>query len=81
MADSTVVIPIQGMTCDHCVQAVKSALEGVAGVREVTISLPEKKATVHFDNSTCKSTELQAIIEAEGYAAGMYGSDSPAMGD
>lgn len=77
MAESTVVVPIEGMTCDHCVRAVTSALQGVEGVRDVQVSLEEKKATVVYEDTHCKPADLQAVIETEGYSSRLYGTDSP----
>ncbi len=78
MSESTVIISIDGMTCDHCVKAVTDALKSVEGVREVNVSLEEKKAEVVYEDSRCKATELQAVIDSKGYAARMYGTDPSA---
>lgn len=39
-------IKIEGMMCQHCVKAATKALEGVAGVTAVTVSLEDKQAVV-----------------------------------
>ncbi len=78
MADSTVIISIDGMTCDHCVKSVTDALKDVEGVRDVKVSLEEKKAEVIYEDSKCKSMELQAVIDSKGYSARMYGTDPSA---
>lgn len=58
---------IEGMTCDHCVNAVKGALEGVPGVESATVSLDEKHAVVNGAIDDPKP--LIAAIEEEGYEA------------
>lgn len=77
MAIATVDISIEGMTCDHCVRAVTGALKEISGVRDVQVSLPEKKARVTYDDTACKTTDLQAAIQAQGYSSRLYGTDSP----
>ena len=59
-------LKIDGMSCDHCVAAVRKALEAVPGVTSAEVSLPEGRALVHGD------ADLEALVgavEEEGYAA------------
>ena len=53
-------LDIEGMMCAHCQAHVQKALEGVAGVTQVTVSLEEKKATVTADIAV----EDQKLIDA-----------------
>ena len=53
-------LDIEGMMCAHCQAHVQKALEGVAGVTQVTVSLEEKKATVTADTAV----EDQKLIDA-----------------
>jgi P-type Cu2+ transporter len=39
-------LSIDGMMCEHCVQHVTEALEGVRGVKNVHVSLENKNATL-----------------------------------
>ena len=61
-----VTLAISGMSCGHCVAAVKSALDAVPGVavRDVTIG----SATVALDPATSPENALNAVREA-GYEA------------
>lgn len=65
---TTYVIPVEGMMCQHCVAHVKTALEGVKGVRRAEVSLEDKTATV---TATCKDSKAlrDAVIHA-GYQVG-----------
>lgn len=60
-------IKVEGMMCNHCVNHVKNALLNVNGVKEVDVSLEEKKAVVTGTNLV-KDELINAII-AEGYEA------------
>lgn len=41
---------VSGMTCQHCVNRVQTALSSVAGVNHVVVSLMPPRATVEGDN-------------------------------
>jgi copper chaperone len=59
---------ISGMTCAHCVKAVKSALESIAGVESAEVSLERGDARVIHDGSL-SSEEAIAKVREEGYEA------------
>lgn len=65
-------IGISGMSCGHCVAAVKGALGRLDGVevREVKIG----SATVDFDPRTVTPERIARAIEDEGYGVGAAGS-------
>jgi copper ion binding protein len=59
-------LKIEGMSCEHCVKAVKAALEETAGVRSAEVSLKDKSAVVdHGDEVT--QAALKAAVEEAGY--------------
>ncbi|RMH72920.1 MAG: heavy metal translocating P-type ATPase [Gemmatimonadetes bacterium] len=59
-------LQIEGMTCKHCVQRVKNALEKVEGVLSATVWLEDNRAEVEFDaTKTTVDTLAQAVIEAD----------------
>jgi copper chaperone len=62
----TLELAVEGMTCGHCVGAVQKALQGVAGVKAVRVSLPEAKAWVE---GTADSRALIDAVAEEGYRA------------
>lgn len=55
-------IKIEGMMCQHCVKAATKALEGVAGVIAVTVSLEDKQAVV--EGSATDEALTAAIVDA-----------------
>jgi copper chaperone CopZ len=59
-------LKIEGMTCGHCVAAVKRALEAVSGVESAEVSLAEGRARVR---GTASREQLSAAVEEEGYVA------------
>lgn len=59
---------VDGMTCQHCVRAIKSALEPMEGVSAVFVDLPANEVRVVYDASKARVAEFQEKIEEEGYA-------------
>ena len=58
------VLDVEGMMCAHCQAHVQKALEGIAGVTEVTVSLEEKTATVKMESEVADDKLSQAVTEA-----------------
>ncbi len=61
-------LSVQGMTCDHCRQAVERALKGVAGVAAVQVDLAKGQAVVEHEN-TVASAALAAAVNKTGFIA------------
>jgi copper chaperone CopZ len=55
---------IEGMTCNHCTESVRSALEE-AGAANVIVSLEEKIAT--FESSAKDTKPFELAVEEQGY--------------
>ena len=62
-----ITLHVEGMMCMHCVAHVEKALQGVAGVSKVTVSLDNKSAEVEGTNLN-KESLIAAVTEA-GYEA------------
>ncbi|MEL0149427.1 MAG: cation transporter [Pontimonas sp.] len=74
---STVVVDVQGMTCQHCVKAVTSEIEGIEGVTGVDIALePEGTSQVTVESESAVSSDVlrDAIAEAGYDMVGVQGS-------
>lgn len=56
---------IEGMSCQHCVMAVRKALGGVPGILESDIQIGS--AAVKYDESKIKKEDIEAKIEKAGY--------------
>ena len=57
---------VLGMHCDHCKKAVTEALQEVAGIERVEVSLAEKQVTVWYDGSVTDEAVRDAV-EAVGF--------------
>ena len=56
---------IEGMSCQHCVMAVKKALSGVNGVLSSDVEIGT--AFVKYDESKASEKDLDAAIEKAGF--------------
>ncbi|HMK92810.1 MAG TPA: heavy metal-associated domain-containing protein, partial [Thermoleophilia bacterium] len=64
---TTVEIPITGMTCATCVARNEKALRKTPGVTEASVNYATERATVTFDPSQIDLSGLTATIEKTGY--------------
>ena len=60
-------IPVQGMVCDGCTQAVKRAFEGVDGVSAVEPSFETDVVAFEFDNKVASVDHLKTLIKQAGF--------------
>ncbi|GAA5334935.1 CopZ family metallochaperone [Thermus hydrothermalis] len=63
-------LKVEGMTCNHCVMAVKKALMKVPGVEKVEVSLERAEALVE---GKADPEALIRAVEEEGYRAALAG--------
>jgi copper chaperone len=60
-------LDVQGMSCGHCVAAVKGALAGLDGVRVDDVQIGS--AVVEYDPAAVTPEQIAQAVAAEGYAA------------
>ncbi len=66
-AESTVNLPIRGMSCASCVQRVERALSAAPGVRGATVNFATERANVRFDPRATDVEQLCLVVEGAGY--------------
>lgn len=62
-----VKLEVAGMSCGHCVHAVKEALAAVPGVKVESVSIGA--ASVSFDENTATVSDLVDAVSEAGYDA------------
>ncbi|NLM05146.1 MAG: copper ion binding protein, partial [Clostridiales bacterium] len=62
-----VTIPIAGMTCSACSNAVQRALNKLDGVEEAFVNFATEKAVVKYNSDKIRISNLKAAIEKAGY--------------
>lgn len=68
MSTERTTLPVTGMSCQHCVQRVKEALEEVEGVASAEVDLDGGQAVVSHAGSVTRD-ELAGAVKAAGYNA------------
>ena len=66
-ANSTIAIPIGGMTCAACSQRVEKVLNRLDGVVSASVNLATEKATVTYEPQKIRQSAIKAAIEKAGY--------------
>jgi len=67
--EQTATFDVPGMTCALCPVTVRKAMEGVAGVKSVTVDFDARTATVVFDPSVTTAEAIIAASANAGYPA------------
>jgi len=67
MEKERITLAITGMTCVHCVAAVRKALAEVPGVETVEVTLSPPRAVVSCDSSRTSAEMLAKATAEEGY--------------
>ena len=65
MSSQTQTLTIDGMHCEHCVEAVEDALSGVHGVTVLDVQIGT--AEVAYDNDDVTDDEIRVAIDRAGY--------------
>ncbi|MFQ3574566.1 MAG: heavy-metal-associated domain-containing protein [Thermodesulfovibrionales bacterium] len=59
------VLNIEGMSCQHCVRRVRSALEAIKGIKAVDVSIG--MASVEYDETSVNESVIIDAITKAGY--------------
>ena len=62
-----VTLQISGMSCSHCVSAVKQALGDVPGVKVENVAIG--KAVISYEPAITKTTDITDALADAGYEA------------
>jgi copper chaperone len=68
MALEILELSVEGMSCQHCVKAVKESVGALPGVDSVEVSLERELVTVTHDPAKVGRAAMKAAIEDAGYS-------------
>ncbi|MFZ5976019.1 MAG: copper ion binding protein, partial [Bacillota bacterium] len=60
---------VEGMTCAACSAAVERAVKKLPGVRSASVNLATNRASVEYDPSEVKLSEIKSAIDKAGYTS------------
>jgi copper chaperone len=61
---ATTTYTVTGMTCDHCVAAVREEVGRIDGVSKVEVDLPSGRVTVESETALDPAAVVAAVDEA-----------------
>ncbi len=61
------MLRVDGMSCEHCVKAIKNAVGTLSGVARVEVDLNAKTVTVEHDPAQSPLEKIKLEIEGQGY--------------
>lgn len=64
---SEVTIPVLGISCAACVASIEKTVKKIDGVKNANVNLSTKKATISYDSSKTKISEIKRAIVKAGY--------------
>ncbi len=67
--ENKVTLNISGMTCASCSAKVEKKLNKLEGVSKAAVNLATEKASIEFDSSVIKVSEMIKVVKSIGYDA------------
>jgi copper chaperone len=61
------LLQVNGMSCEHCVAAVKKAATSISGVSKADVDLKSGKVSLEYDSAKAALSAIKAAIEEQGY--------------
>ncbi|OQY46210.1 MAG: copper-translocating P-type ATPase [Anaerolineaceae bacterium 4572_78] len=80
MTETRITLPITGMTCTNCSQAVERNLKKLNGVSTSAVNYATERATVTYDNSILSERDIIQKIESVGYGVPTVKVELPITG-
>jgi Cu+-exporting ATPase len=67
MSETTIELPVSGMTCASCARSIELALNKVPAVKHSTVSFPLRRVQVTFDDQAATADDLVSAIRSAGF--------------
>jgi Cu+-exporting ATPase len=68
LANQTITLPVEGMTCASCVARVEKSMKKIEGVEGATVNLATEKVTLTYDPSKVDLSNIAGSVSDAGYA-------------
>ena len=65
--EKQITIPIEGMTCASCSQKIEKTISKLEGVKTANVNLATEKATIQYDPTVIRLSQIKAEIIKLGY--------------
>jgi copper chaperone len=67
MSNEVINLTVEGMSCNHCVNSIKTSVGALNGIQKVDVDLAGKKVTVEYDPEKVQVQIIKGTIEDQGY--------------
>jgi Cu+-exporting ATPase len=67
MAETSLTLPIAGMTCANCAMNIERGVKRLDGVKDVVVNFASEEATVRLDSQSVTLAEIVGKIQGSGY--------------
>ena len=67
MANKTFIV--EGMSCNHCKNAVEKAVGSLPGVKAAAVNLAAKTLAVEYDEAKASDAVIKKAVDDAGYKA------------
>ncbi|MCW1927678.1 copper chaperone CopZ [Bhargavaea beijingensis] len=64
---TNLVLQVEGMSCNHCVNAVENAVRGLNGADTVKVNLEAGTVEVAYNEDLVNDQQIKDAIEEQGY--------------
>ncbi|WP_343337745.1 Copper-exporting P-type ATPase [Terrisporobacter petrolearius] len=64
---SKIEFKIGGMTCASCAKAIERGVNKLDGIDSISVNVATERATINYDQSKLKLTQIRNVIEKAGY--------------
>ncbi len=61
------VLAVPDISCEHCVNAINGALNGLPGVETVDTDIPTKTVHLRYDPGQLSLEKVEAVLDDIGY--------------
>lgn len=65
--EQDIVLSVPDMSCAHCVNAINSSLQALAGVENVQVNLPTKTVQLRYHPSQVSLQQIESALDDVGY--------------
>jgi copper chaperone len=63
----TIALKVEGMSCNHCVNAIEGNVGKLEGIDEIKVNLSHGIVDVKYNPSTISLDQIKEAVEDQGY--------------
>ncbi len=80
MAETTINIPVGGMTCANCAMNIERSVKKLSGVKQAHVNFAAEQAAISFDPQQLRLKDVVDKINRSGFSVGLSTTEIPVTG-